>query len=214
MGPWKQLGLLPLPTLEYGSDLKVWQWRVKLILEHLSLWQFIPTSSASQKLSGGDKEAVRCCAALLASCKSERILSDLLIIQLASADPGERELPEAPSDLFEKVRRMVRAVQKIQKDGTIRLRDFLSGAEIPGRAEDVLLGLDALPKKDGTANHWLHTILIAVLLIKKHGLADLSGADAQRPIERALDVDRQLVAGDFIRLKAEVMEARSQQFST
>lgn len=216
--PWRRPGILPLPTLEYGSDLDVWQWRVKLVLKHLHLWKFIAISSAPQNPSDAEKDDARYCGALLALHISEPILSDILTVQLALAPRkdlavGERELPDEPVFLFEQAIQMVKAMQMIRKSGNRKLRDFVSGHERPVRAEDVFKGLYELPLKDNTMGRWHHIVLNAILLIRKNGLADLTGADVQHIIERACKVNCLFVEKDFTTLKDKVMEARRQQFS-
>lgn len=218
MEPWRRSVQLPLPTLEYESDLKVWQWRVKLVLEHLSLWKFVPIASAPRRPYGDpEKEAAQAayCTALLASCISETILADILTILLIQSPrkettlSRERELPDEPYVLFEYAVQMVKAVQMIRKDGSNTLQDFLSGAQRPTKVEHVLGELDALPRKGDTLSSWLHIILIAVLLIKIYNLADLTGIAVQDIIERAHNLEDHLVESDFNKLKNELLVAQA-----
>ena len=216
MDPCTRTVQISLPILKYDSNLKVWQWKVKLILQHLSLWKLVPIVSAPRRpyQDFEDDAAAKHCAALLASCISETILADLLTI-LLSLSPRkettltrERELPEEPLVLFEHAGRMVRAVQMIQKDGSNKLRDFLSGVQRPWKIEDVFHELEALPRKGDTLSSWLHITLIAVLLIKRYGLANLTGVDVQGIIERAHNVNDHLLGSDFYKLKAELLVAK------
>lgn len=220
MEPWRRSVQLPLPTLEYESDLKVWQWRVKLVLDHLSLWKFVPIVSAPRQPYGDpgkDSAETTYCAAILASCISDTILADLLTILLTSSPrkettlSRERGLPEEPYVIFEYAVRMVKAVQMIQKDGSNRLRDFWSGAQHPGNVENLLQELDALPRKGDTLSSWLHIILITVLLIKRFKLANLTGIAVQGIIERAHDLEDHLVENDFNKLKNELLGAQGQK---
>lgn len=209
-----ELVYLPRPTLEYESNLKLWQWKVKLILEHMSLWHFVPVVSAP-RLPYRDvevKAAATHCTAILASCISETILSDLLTILLTLLPrketilSRERELPEEPHILFEQAGRMVKAAQMIRKEGSIKLQSFLFASERPASLKTLFDELDALPRKGYSTDRWLNVTLIAILLIKRYGLASLTPPDAQKIIERAHDVGDHLVESDFNLFKAEVVK--------
>jgi hypothetical protein len=203
-----------LPNLHYGSDLKVWQWKIKLIFEHLSLWKFVPIATAPRRPypqpNSGNDAASKHCAALLASCISDPILSDLKTILLAQAPrkettlSRERELPDEPFVLFEQAVRMVKAVQMIQADGSKKLRDYLyeDSERRPSKVDDVFQELEALPSKGDTLSSWLHITLIAVMLIRRHRLASLAGADVQGIIERLNNVGGLFLESDFYKLKS------------
>lgn len=81
MEPWKRTFQLSLPPLEYESNVEVWQWRVKLVFKHNSLWHLLMTSAPRPPyLTAEQTAAARHCVALLASCISETILADLLTL--------------------------------------------------------------------------------------------------------------------------------------
>lgn len=205
MEPWRRPVQLPLPTLEYESDLRVWQWRVKLVLKHNSLLRFVLMSAPQPPYESSEEEAAAThCAALLSSCISDIILGDILTLS------PEVELLEDPRAIFERTKRIFKAVQMIRRDGSILLRDILSEAKRPQSLDVVLNALSALPRKGDTSNSWRNIVLIAVLLAKRYGLALLTYA-TKDIIKRAHDEGEYLSEDDFRKLRAEMTFAKGQK---
>lgn len=186
----------PLPTLEYESDLKVWQWRVKLVLKHNSLLCFVLMSAPQPPYKSSEEDAAAThCAALLSSCISEIILGDILTLA------PEGDFLEDPRVIFVRTERIFKAVRMVRKDGSIFLRDILSGEKRPQSLDMVCNALSALPRKGDTLNSWRNIILIAVLLIKRYDLAELTGA-TKDIIKRAHDESEYLSEDDFKKMMA------------
>ncbi|KAG6358113.1 hypothetical protein INS49_013997 [Diaporthe citri] len=205
MEPWKRPVQLPLPTLEYESDLEVWKWRVKLIFKHNSLLRFALTS-APWPLYDNLEEAASAtyCAALLASCISEIILADILTLS-----SGKEDL-EAPHVPFERVGRIVKAVQMVRKDGSILLRDFLCDAKSPATMTTLSNALDPAPGKGDDSDRWRNLILVTALLVKRYKLAKLTDA-AEYIAGKAGDEGKYPDGGDFKRLMDELLGAKGQK---
>lgn len=204
MEPWRRPVQLPLPTLEYESDLKVWNWRVKLIFKHNSLLRFVLMSAPRPPYENSEEAATATyCAALLSSCISETVLADILKL-------SPEGLLEDPRVLFERAGRIFKAVQMIRRDGSIMLQDFLSQAKRPAYAKSVFDALDYLPKKGSAIDSWRNIILVAALLVKRYGLANLTHA-AEDIIKKAHDEGKYPDEDDFKKLMAELMVAKGQK---
>lgn len=198
MEPWRRPVQLPLPTLEYESDLQVWIFKVKLVLKHISLWHYVLISGPQPDYQNPEQAAAATyCTALLASCISGPILAD--IFTLAS----DKEALEVPKILFERARRVARAVQMARMDGSISLRDFLSDAKRPGSVDVILHALTPVPGKYDGSDRWRNVILVALLLVKRYGLARLTDA-AERICEKAHDENQHVVEADFDNLLYEL----------
>lgn len=154
--------------------------------------------------SSEEEAAATHCAALLSSCISDIILGDILTLS------PEGELLEDPHVIFERTKRIFKAVQMIRRDGSILLRDILSEAKRPQGLDVVFNALNALPRKDNTLNSWRNIVLIAVLLAKRYDLATLTRA-ANEIIKRAHDEAEYLSEDDFRKLRAELTFAKGQK---
>lgn len=206
MEPWRRPIQLPLPTLEYESDPEVWRWRVKLILKHNSLWHLVLISAPRPPYQNTEQAATAThCAALLASCISEIILADLLTL----LSENEEDL-EVPHVLFERVRRLVKAVQMVRMDGSIMLRDFLCEAKRPGTMRTLSYALDPVPGQGDASDRWRNLILVTALLVKRYKLAKLTDA-AEDIIGKAHDEGKRPDEGDFKRLMDELTGAKGQK---
>lgn len=204
---WKRPFHLSLPPLEYESDVKVWQWRVKLVLKHNSLWHLVVTSAPRPTYQTAEQTATaRHCAALLASCISETILADLLTLF-----PGnENENLEVPHILFERAKRTVQAIQMVREDSSTMLQDFLSKKKRPLTLMTLLNALDRPPGKSDTPDRWLNIIWVTSLLVKRYKLSNQANA-ADDFIEEAHNEDSHLNEKNFKELRGALMMAQGQR---
>lgn len=199
---WKRPFHLFLPPLEYESDVEVWQWRVKLVLKHNSLWELVLSSAPRQ--TAEQAATARHCAALLASCISETILADLLTLF-----PNNEDL-EIPHILFERAKRTVQAVQMVRKDSSAMLRDLLSKTTLPVTLKTLLNALDPPPGESDTPNRWLNIIWVTSLLVKRYKLTNQTSA-ADYFIENAHNGDCQRTEKNFKELRGALMVAEGQR---
>lgn len=207
MAPWRRPVQLPLPTLEYESDVEVWQWRVKLVLKHNSRW-YLVENSAPRPIHQTDEQAAiaRHCAALLASCISESILADLLTLF-----PGnENQNLEVPHILFERAKRTVQAIQMVREDSSTMLQDFLSKKMRPLTLMTLLNALDPPPGKTDTPDRWLNIIWVTSLLVKRYKLSNQANA-ADDFIEEAHNGNSHLDEHNFQQLRGALMMGQGQR---
>lgn len=202
MEPWRRPVQLSLPILEYESDWKVWEWRIKLILKHKSLLHFVLGPVTNENFE--EAPAATYCAALLSSCISEQILADILTLS------SDGKLPEDPHVIFERTMRTVKAVQMVRDTGSIRLRDVLFNSKRPDNAEILLGSLQALPRKDYTIENWRNIILVTALLFKRYNLVVLT-SDMKETVRKAFDEGKYLDENDFKSLTNELMVVKGRK---
>lgn len=207
MAPWRRPVQLPLPTLGYESDVEVWQWRVKLVLKHNSLWHLVESSVPRPTHQNAEQAATaRHCAALLASCISEPVLADLLTL----FPETENENLEVPHILFERAKRTVQAIQMVREDSSTMLQDYLSKKKRPLTLMTLLIALDPPPGKSDTPDRWLNIIWVTSLLVKRYKLSKQANA-ADDFIEEAHNGDSHLDEQNFKQLRSALMVGQGQR---
>lgn len=201
---------LPLPTLSYESNLKVWKWRVKMVFKHNSLWRFLLRRVPSTNQPPEDAAVATYCAALLSSCISETILADVLTLS------PESEVSEDPYVIYERAERMFKAVRMIRNRGSTELQDIVAGARRLTREDKRMVSnaLDTVSESfskipDGI-DGWRNLILITVLLVKRYDLANVTSA-VRDIMNKAHDENELPVQRDFKKLAEELELIKGQK---
>lgn len=166
--PSKRPIQLPLPKLEYDSQLEIWEWKFRTLLKHNSLSAFIEHPGPSVPPVPRDEEqqeeisAATHCLALLGSCVSEEILADLLTLST------DNKLPEDPCRLFMDVKKHVTQAQSSWKQTNpgpwnIFIRRHRQPPTVAELLNDLLSVNDTPYKPDSFRN----LILMTAIMVKR-----------------------------------------------
>ncbi|KAI7781081.1 hypothetical protein LA080_015201 [Diaporthe eres] len=160
---------LPLPKLEYDSQFKVWEWKLRTLLRHNSLLPFINEPGPSVISDPRNREqqeelaAATHCLALLGSCISEQILADLLTLS------PNGKLPKEPCLLFIAARNHVNDAQGLWKEtANPEFWGLFTGRDDQIRtAKQLFAKLEGVRNRTYTKESWHTFILMTALLTKR-----------------------------------------------
>lgn len=121
----------------------------------------------------------------------------------------EEELSEDPHVICERALRMYKAVRMIRNKGSAELQHIVAGARRITRQDAAVVSnalhavSESLSMGGDGINDWRNLILITVLLVKRYGLANVTGA-VRDIINKAHDEKEFLVERDFQKLVEEL----------
>lgn len=205
--PSKRPIQLPLPKLEYDSQLEVWEWKFRTLLKHNSLSAFIehPGPSVPPVPKNVEQEeeidAATHCLALLGSCVSEEILADLLTLSIDNKLPGD------PCRLFYDVKKHVNEVQSSWKRTNPNSWDIFTR---PHRQHltvaELLDGLESKHYGSYKKESFRNLILMAALAVKRCFLFCPSDI-VRRYIAKAKDAKVDLGERAWLDMRRELIRA-------
>lgn len=204
--PSKRPIQLPLPKLEYDSQSEVWEWKLKTLLRHNSLLPFIehpgPSVTSVPRNSEQQEEiaAATHCLALLGSCISEQILSDLLTLS------PNNKLPEDPYLLFRDVKKHINDVQHSWKVTDRKLCDLFTERNGAYQTMSSLVFCLENARNRPNLTGYRKPIMMAVLLAKRN-FPSCPHAIICKYIAKATDARVDPGERDWVEMAGELMRA-------